>query len=137
MAFRIGLPLCAHRAVQRDIHGVDTCRTALDRFHEFFREPLPAGPRQNAGAPGAGRVGRHQLHTRPAVKYLEGATQARVQAALSEELVALLYVEVFVLGRERIEGGDLLHALCDENLHDGAPFPEIERDGGSLPSWAR
>ena len=84
VAFRIGLALGAHRAVQRDVERVDAARMRRYRRQQFAVQPPPVLGRQDAGAARSRRHGRHELDVGAGLENAQRAADRGVEAALAK-----------------------------------------------------
>ena len=120
-AFRIDLALGAHRAMQGNIESVDRPDVRRRGGEQFLAQPQPVAARQYASAAGAGRHGGNHRDVGACVEHRQRTANRRVEAALRQQRLAMVYGEILITRGERIEGGDLLHALHDQDAHRSIP----------------
>src|SRR5262245_25874503 len=113
-AFRIELAVRTHRAMQREINGIDLIDPGSDMLHDLGRELLPARRRQKSRAARARRDRRNDFDVGPPVEHGERSADRLIVSALLVDFVTAQNVEILVAGGKRIERGNLLHAFDDQ-----------------------
>ena len=75
----------------------------LDRLQQLAPQPFPAAGGEQPGAARPCAHGRNDRQVRPGVEHLEDAAYGRIQAPLTQHLVAALNGKILVFGRQRVE----------------------------------
>ena len=114
-AFGVEFALDSHGAVHREVHRVDAgCGLHRHRLQHFGAQALPSGSRQQPGRTGARANGEHGFQAFVA-EHLERPPERGVEPLLGQHLAAALDVKVVITRLQRVKGGDLLHALGNQD----------------------
>ena len=119
-SFGIEFPGGCHGAVHAEVEPINAGGVPAQGVEKFVGDGCEAFVGQGAGRGGAGPAGGHEFDVGALREDLEGAANFRLYAlVIPEQLFAAVHGEAVAGADDRVERGDFLLALGDEDFRHG------------------